>query len=283
MNDRKEETTNKEEAAGSGGGGANVVAVRSSVKRISILKAKPGLKPLQEAVEVVRKINETKLTAVQKFQKAATSFVDLAAYYLNVDNLWPFLRPELKGDTKSQRFESLLKQCVHEHDDAENYPLFYYVERNDLTRIKMHLEFLVDNSPDATAAKNAEIREISKRDTVGGSVIHFAYIKKRYNIARFLVQKYPKLALMVFQGRDEDGGTTLSNGEKISEEDMPYNGQNILHLTIVDHNIVEARWLLDFYRNRSVGGSSPYSSIRTHSHTYTHTYTHTHTHTHTHV
>ena len=246
---------NKDENAAAGGG--NVVVRNVAVKRISILKAKPVQKPFHEALEVVKKNKESKLTTMQQFQKVTAAYVDQATYYLNVDNLWPFLRPELKGDTKSQRFEALLKQCVHEHDDAENYPLFYYVERNDLTRIKMHLEFLVENSPDAAAAKNAEIDEVSKRDTVGGTVFHFAYIKKRYNIARFLVQKYPKLALMVFQGRDEDGGTTLSNGEKISEEDMPYNGQNILHLTIVDHNIGEARWLLDFYRNRSVGEYSP--------------------------
>lgn len=33
---------------------------------------------------------------------------------------------------------------------------------------------------------------------------------------------------------------------------MPYNGQNILHCCIVDRNIVETRWLIDFYRNRTV-------------------------------
>ena len=263
MNDNKQETDQDVAVGGgSGGGGANVSAAnitikRSPSKRLSLVKVKPGQNTFHEAMEVAKHHKkQTKLTDMQKFQKIIVAYGDLASYYMNVDNLWPFLNPKLKGDTKSQKFESLLKQCVYEHDDAENYPLFYYVERNDLTRIKMHLEFLVGSSGNAVAARKAEIDEVSKRDTVGGTVFHFAYIKQRYNIARFLVQKYPKLALMVFRGRDEDGGTTLSHGEKISEEDMPYNGQNILHLTIVDHNIVEARWLLDFYRNRSVGEST---------------------------
>lgn len=115
--------------------------------------------------------------------------------YFNLDNIWGSLQPEAVGETRSQKFEALLKERAHEHEDSDRFPLFYYIERNDLTRIKLHLEELVKNQS-AVQAKEREQNEVTKYDTVGGTVFHLAYMKKRYKIARFLVQRYPKAALL---------------------------------------------------------------------------------------
>ena len=104
------------------------------------------------------------------------------------------------------------------------------------------------SAPSSSLPRPVTNHQVLKRDSVGATVFHMAYILKRYKIARYLVQRYPMEALSPYAG-----GALVENDEGemeyMSEDDMPYTGQNILHITVIFKNIAETRWLLDFYRN----------------------------------
>lgn len=79
-------------------------------------------------------------------------------------------------------------------------------------------------------------------DAVGATAIHVAYLYERYDIGRWMVEHFPDEALKAY--------SVESTFEYLPAEYMPYVGQNILHLTIMRRNHAEARWILDFFRDR---------------------------------
>lgn len=83
---------------------------------------------------------------------------------------------------------------------------------------------------------------IKDTDAVGGSPVHVAYLYQKYDVGRWLVEHFPDEALQPY--------TDKSTYVGLPPQYMPYTGENILHMTIIRRNHVEARFLLDFYRDR---------------------------------
>lgn len=97
-------------------------------------------------------------------------------------------------------------------------------------------------------------------------MFHLAYLFKQYEIARYLIKRYPKYALKVSEPSSnintfklykatisEQQSSSSSNRLSmlnIQKEDLyQHIGGNILHLLIYQRNIKEIKWLLDFYQN----------------------------------
>lgn len=92
---------------------------------------------------------------------------------------------------------------------------------------------------------------IRQKDPVGGNIIHNAYLYKKYaTFGRWLVEHYPTIAVEPF---DDSVSYSLrlsaiKEGLYITNSDMPYTGETILHMTVIARNLEETRWLVDFYR-----------------------------------
>ena len=78
-----------------------------------------------------------------------------------------------------------------------------------------------------------------------------AYLLKKYRIGRWLVENYPIESLEPYSDyiSPETQIKAAAEGLEISKSDMPQTGVNLLHMTIVQKNHTESRWLLDFYRD----------------------------------
>lgn len=76
------------------------------------------------------------------------------------------------------------------------------------------------------------------RDKAGATIIHIAYLYQNFSLGRKLVENFPEESLLRY-----------GNGILQSVE-MPYYGENILHISIVHRNFEEVKWLLDFYAKR---------------------------------
>jgi ankyrin repeat protein len=74
-------------------------------------------------------------------------------------------------------------------------------------------------------------------DKAGATIIHIAYLYQNFHLGRKLVTQFPKESLLRY-GRGI-----------LHETEMPYYGENILHMAIVHRNYDEVKWLLQFYRN----------------------------------
>lgn len=74
-------------------------------------------------------------------------------------------------------------------------------------------------------------------DKAGATIIHIAYLYQNFHLGRKLVTAFPKESLLRY-------GKGI-----LHETEMPYYGENILHMAIVHRNYDEVCWLLQFYRN----------------------------------
>eukprot|EP00667_Euglena_gracilis_P012374 EG_transcript_12703 len=68
--------------------------------------------------------------------------------------------------------------------------------------------------------------QLKNRDSVGATPVHAAFLYGKYEIGRELVSRYVEYAQLAY-----------GSG--------PYEGQNVLHMAIVNQNPVMARWLLE--------------------------------------
>lgn len=90
--------------------------------------------------------------------------------------------------------------------------------------------------------ENAEILNI--RDTVGGAIIHIAYLYGNYDIGRYLVQLDPKSATIVYEPPEIlERLSFLVPAKDIG----PYIGENIFHMVISQRQYTETAWLLNFF------------------------------------
>eukprot|EP01041_Mallomonas_annulata_P016899 gene16899-35067_t len=137
------------------------------------------------------------------------------------------------GDEVKVRFNKLQtsRGCYHENDSK----LFKYATiDSDLEKLKDALF----KDPDL----------IKDRDPLGASVIHCAYI---YNISkiltnkplrRWLVSNFPEEALEPFSASTKDSKEIVDKNYI-----LPFAGENILHICIVNRDIDEIIWLFDHF------------------------------------
>ena len=136
--------------------------------------------------------------------------------------------------------QTLLREQTLLYNRKES--LFNYIAQNNLSGLKGRLAEEEGLNIDLNAGKNLIENEI---DPTGANIIHAAYFLKRYDIGRWLVQKYPAQAYLPYE--NHCNGFMNKYGITVLPEDMPYTGQNILHIAIVHKDIGEIKWLLEFY------------------------------------
>ncbi len=142
----------------------------------------------------------------------------------------------------AKRIHELLVQAqTEEHERPDT--LFNLVIQGDLGAIKDRLAYERKISDGSPMLDNDLVR---KTDAAGGNVIHAAYLYQKFHIGRWLVENYPHIALEPYS--DDCYNIQERSGIIIDQEDMPYTGENILHMAIVRKNLAEVRWILDFYK-----------------------------------
>jgi hypothetical protein len=72
-------------------------------------------------------------------------------------------------------------------------------------------------------------------DSNGATLVHQCFHYQRYDMVKWLVRSFPQFSLKPHKMYDEDG------------EQLPYGGENVLHMAVETKNLEMARWLLDFY------------------------------------
>lgn len=139
--------------------------------------------------------------------------------------------------------------------------LFNLVSQDDLTSIKNYLDSFNDYHKRRNVA--------SLRNEEGQNIIHFAYLKKKYTIGKWLINNFPTIGIepcqplfgdekeLNFEDRQfylESRRRVLDKADEfgltVEKEDYLYTGQNIVHITVIQANLHETRWILDFYRYR---------------------------------
>ena len=125
------------------------------------------------------------------------------------------------------------------HNDKTK--LFYYVEMGDLHALEEQIHHALRDIP-TVPARNKFLKNYV--DAVGASIVHLAYLMEYYHIAHWLVETFPEVALQPYSGK-----VPAYISKEYEGFDMPYSGENILHMVIVRRNYVEVRWLLDFYKD----------------------------------
>ena len=141
--------------------------------------------------------------------------------------------------------EIILEEQTESHErDTKN--LFYWVKHGDLNTLKEKIRETLAND------NINELELINKRDSIGGHIIHLAYLLENYKIGHWLVETYPQIALKAHDGvlsaetlKMKPELANIQNCESL----MPNTGENILHMVIVRRNYEEVRWLLDFYKD----------------------------------
>ena len=78
------------------------------------------------------------------------------------------------------------------YEDVNN--LFYWIRYGDLTTLKKKITAII------RFGCIEEDNLIDKRDALGVNIIHQAYFLENYKIGRWLVQKYPHIALRAHDG-----------------------------------------------------------------------------------
>jgi hypothetical protein len=77
--------------------------------------------------------------------------------------------------------------------------------------------------------------KVRMADKAGATIIHIAYLYQNFHLGRKLVTEFPKESLLRY-------GKGI-----LHETEMPYYGENILHMAIVHRNYDEVKWLLEFH------------------------------------
>jgi hypothetical protein len=138
---------------------------------------------------------------------------------------------------------------------------------NKFSQIQSELQMKEHMDPAGVffAVINGDIADVERRignqlekdlfhmtDVAGASIVHVAYLYKQYHVAHYLVRKYPNLGLQPYScGKPAKLLKKLLdvNIPKPDSYDMPYTGENILHMAIMRRNYAEVRWLLNIYRD----------------------------------
>ena len=143
--------------------------------------------------------------------------------------------------------EKLVQKQTEQH---ENISLFKLVKKGKIDDLENYLKAeLASERCDWDVRKvKMEGKIDNQRDCVGANIIHVAYLVKNYEIGRWLVKSFPELAIKPYETKfDEKVHKALGINKENSNEAFPYEGENILHIVIVQKNYEEAKWLLDFY------------------------------------
>ena len=136
----------------------------------------------------------------------------------------------------------------HHSDDDDDIEWFRdlleesrrYKNRDEVNSNKHFSEFTIDKLL------------VLKTDAVGANIIHVSYLYKKYEkFGRWLVTQYPTLAVLPYNDEVKYAVRVSAVKEDLHAipKHMPYTGENILHMTVMNRNLEETRWLLDFYRN----------------------------------
>ena len=118
--------------------------------------------------------------------------------------------------------------------DRENRVLFMLVKNESVLKLE---DYLNKHYKDWRARFSTVEQYIcDHRDLIGANIIHYSYLTRKYDIARWLVHNFPRIATLPYSASDES----------------PFEGENILHIVIAHKNYEETKWLLDFYRERNL-------------------------------
>lgn len=174
---------------------------------------------------------------------------------------------ELELERMSDVREALDKHSRKEHKSS----VYTAIDRESEENLKKHLRTKSNEDADSNKIReegmeyffdsslqlrrsllfDKEIRgSCTYFDGFGANIIHVAYLWKRYIIGRWLVSNYPLEAVKSYSDKI-DKKTERKVKEMVpdfTDKDMPYTGENILHLTIVQQNYEETKWLLSFYQ-----------------------------------
>ena len=156
-------------------------------------------------------------------KKISKAFTKIAKDYFQMDAF---------DDEKIILEELLREQTIYVKKDN----LFNFVLQNDLKGLQSRLE--EEKNKIILADKKLIENDI---DPTGATIIHIAYMFKKFEIGRWLVENYPEQGFLPY------GDASTAHDFEVDREDMPYSGQNILHIAIVNKDIGEIRWLLEFY------------------------------------
>jgi hypothetical protein len=147
-----------------------------------------------------------------------------------------------KGASPLQSLFKLLKDALSDADDIEALKGLRLVENqsNDhAVEGGVFHQVLNDSMEDFKA--NIRTYKIDEIDSVGARAFHIVYLHRKYERGRQLVQTYPEKCLIPY-GK-------LANQE-CYDETLPYNGETLLHMVVMQENYPEAQFLLEFYSKR---------------------------------
>lgn len=133
-------------------------------------------------------------------------------------------------------------------NDHINICTFNHTINGDLEGLKKTLKedylLSVKNTPAEFKARKNLSEILNIRDTVGGAIIHIAYLYGKYDIGRYLVQLDPKSATIVYETPEIlDQLSFFVPAKQIG----PYIGENILHMVVSQRQYTETAWLLNFF------------------------------------
>jgi hypothetical protein len=133
-------------------------------------------------------------------------------------------------------------------NDHMNISTFNNTINNDLKGLKKNLKedylLSVKNTPEEIKARKELAEILNLRDTVGGAIIHIAYLYGNYDIGRYLVQLDPKSATIVYEPPEILERLSFF----VPAKDIgPYIGENIFHMVISQRQYTETAWLLNFF------------------------------------
>lgn len=176
-------------------------------------------------------------------------FPTIVYAYKNLSFLFPSIQTIIQNDYDFHNDEitGLLRQlCVKAHLKQDS--IYDYIIRRDLENFKVKLQ----------EELKSDINFVEKMDATGANLIHIAYMYEGSEIARYLVKNYPHIAIQPYGDKLPDDLIVRFPTYSRHSFNMPFAGQNILHLTIANRNIAEVRWILEFYHNRKDCNSIAY-------------------------
>jgi hypothetical protein len=150
----------------------------------------------------------------------------------------------------SEVIEQQTKDSLTKNDGKKN--IFYWIRLGDLQEVRKLIE-----------------KENPKNwitDAAGGNCVHLSYMFGHYDVGRYLIERYPELGLQTYSGKVLPilQGTVrglfpdlkkmeLTDPDLIAREEqlMPFTGENVLHMVIMQRSYGQVLWLLDFYRNHN--------------------------------
>lgn len=176
-----------------------------------------------------------------KMQQWSENIVLTSAYWLHFVSDRDFKRAFWIKKFLQIQNELQLSQHYNPHS------LFFPVVTNDIPMLQRRIDREIEKDPTFNLC--------NVRDVSGATIIHTAYLYKRYQLAHYLVRKYPQVGLESYSGEKSElllNKLKIENIPNPESYTMPYTGENILHICIVRRNYAEVRWLLDIYRDHKV-------------------------------